>query len=437
MTRALQPIKLHSRGILARGSAQQQQAAPSLADAVNAIAELNRAVNAMREANDARLAAERAGRADVVQTEQVNRIAADVQGMQAAVETLSQQLAAARMHNDGGRQVSTEVKAHADAFRTWFRTGQVPQNMRELEIKATLSTDSNPDGGYVVPQEVDEAIGRILGTVSQMRNLATVRTISTGNYKKLHSLGGAGSGWVGEKDSRTNTATPTMVELDFPAMELYAQPAATQNVLDDARIDLGQWLGDEVAITFAEQEGAKFISGDGNKVPFGLLSTYYTKIADASWAWGKIGFAVSGVSNAISDASNNGVDGLKRTKFALKAGYLPNASWLMNRNTVLAVSLLQDSTKNYLWQPSNAVGEPARLLNFPVYQDDNMPDIAANAYPVAFGDFRRAYVIVDRAGITVLRDPYTSKPYVLFYTTKRVGGGVQDFQAYKLLKIST
>lgn len=427
------PIRLHSRGLRPRNNATASP--PSFAEATSAIAELNKAVAEMRSKNDDRLAALERGRDDVVAREQVERIGKDVQSLQAIAEQMSSQLAAARISGNGGPGVRQEVTEHAQAFKSWFCNGVVPANMRQLEIAATLSTDSKPDGGFVVPEEVETAITRAVGLSSVIRRLATVRTISTGNYKKLHNLGGAGSGWVGEKGARPNTNTPTLSELDFPVMEIYAQPAATQNLLDDARIDIGSWLGEEVQITFAEQEGDAFVDGDGNAKPFGLLS--YPKVANASWAWGKTGFVTTGVAAAINDGSNNGVDGLKRLKYGLKAAYQPGATFIMNRTTAYQVSILKDGDLNYLWQPSNGVGEPALLLGHPVEQDDNFPDAGANTFPVAFGDINRGYLIVDRAGITVLRDPYTSKPYVLFYTTKRVGGGVQDFDAFKMLKCST
>ena len=219
-------------------------------------------------------------------------------------------------------------------------------------------------------------------------------------------------------------------------MELYAAPAATQALLDDSSVDIASWLADEISIAFAETEGAAFVTGDGVNKPRGLLS--YDTIANASYAWGKLGYAVSGVAAALSDSSNNGIDGLLATLYGLRQGYRTNARWLMNRSTQEAIRKLKTATeKIYLWQPPVQLGQPASLLGYPITDDDNMQDIGAGKYPVAFGDFQRGYLVVDRIGIRVLRDPFTNKPFVIFYTTKRVGGGVQNFEAIKLLKIGT
>jgi HK97 family phage major capsid protein len=304
-------------------------------------------------------------------------------------------------------------------------------------VKASLRTDSDPDGGYVVPDQMESTIDRVLGTVSAMRSIARVISISAGTYKKLVNQGGATGGWVGERESRPETSTPTLSELTFPAMELYANPAATQTLLDDARISIEQWLADEVSIVFAEKEGAAFISGTGVNQPRGLLS--YDTVADASYAWGKLGYVVSGVTAALTDGTHNGADALTDLVYSIKQGYRQNSRFLMNRKTQAAIRKFKSKTEElYLWQPSIQVGQPATILGYPVTDDDNMPDATAGGnLPIAFGDFQRGYLIVDRMGIRVLRDPFTNKPYVHFYTTKRVGGGVQNFEAIKLLKIGT
>ena len=188
-----------------------------------------------------------------------------------------------------------------------------------------------------------------------------------------------------------------------------------------------------MSITFAELEGAAFIAGTGVNQPRGLLS--YDKVTDTSYAWGKLGYLATGVAGKLSDSTHNGVDALLDVVYAIKQGYRQNARWLMNRSTQAAIRKLKSKQEElYLWQPSMQLGQPATILGYPVVDDDNMPDIGADEYPIAFGDFQRGYLIVDRMGIRVLRDPFTNKPYVHFYTTKRVGGGVQNFEAIKLLK---
>jgi HK97 family phage major capsid protein len=245
-------------------------------------------------------------------------------------------------------------------------------------------------------------------------------------------MGGSGSGWVGEKDARPQTATPDLRKLEFPTMELYAMPAATQTLLDDAAINIEQWLADEVSTTFAEQEGAAFINGNGVNQPRGLLS--YEKVANASYAWGKLGFTITG--GASGFASSAPGDAIVRTYYSLKAGHRNGASWLISDGVMGSIATMKDGDGTYLFKAPQLPGEMGTLMGKPVLTDDNMDALAADKFPIAFGNFQRGYVIADRTGVRVLRDPYTAKPYVLFYTTKRVGGGVQDFEAIKLVKVA-
>ena len=210
-------------------------------------------------------------------------------------------------------------------------------------------------------------------------------------------------------------------------------PAATASLLEDTVVDLDQWISSEVEAAFAEQEGTAFVAGDGVNKPKGFLD--YTEVAESSWVWGQIGYVVTGVSGALP--ASHPSDVLIDTVYALKAGYRQNANWVMNRKTQGSVRKLKDADGNYLWQPPAAAGQRAMLMGFPLVEAEDMPDAGANTTPIAFGDFGRGYLVVDRTGVRVLRDPYSAKPYVLFYTTKRVGGGVQDFDAIKLLKYGT
>lgn len=408
------------------------------ADANNAKAvldELQKTFAAFKEERDAEIAALKKGQEDVVRTEKVDRINADIEKLQKAMDETNSLIAAIKVGGEGEGNDPAKAE-YASAFNKWFRKGQNEQALGDLAVKAALQTDSDPDGGYTVPDEMEGGIDRILGTVSAMRRVARVVRISSSVYKRLVNTTGTTSGWVGEREARTETNTPNLSELEFPAMELYANPAATQRMLDDAAIDVASWLADEVSVEFAEEEGAAFITGNGVNRPRGILS--YDTVANASWTWGKLGFTISGVAADINDASNNGVDALISLVYSLKQGYRNGASFMMNNTLQSKVRKLKTigDTEGYLWQPSVQVGQPATLLGYPVIDDDNMSDVGANAFPIAFGNFQRGYLIVDRAGIRVLRDPYTNKPYVHFYTTKRVGGGVSNYQAIKLLKCS-
>jgi HK97 family phage major capsid protein len=327
-----------------------------------------------------------------------------------------------------GRAWPSEHKA---AFDAYMRSGD-ERGLRTLDTKA-MSMGSGQDGGYLVPDETEAEIGRRLAALSPIRSIASVRQVSAAVLKKPFSVSGPAVGWVAETAARTQTNSPTLAELEFPTMELYAMPAATASLLDDSVVDLDQWISGEIDAAFAEQEGAAFVSGDGTSKPKGFLSS--TLAAESAWAWGKIGYTVTGVAGdwPASDPSDVLID----TVYALKAGYRQNASWVMNRKTQAAIRKMKDGDGNYLWQPPAAPGQRAMLMGFPLVEAEDMPDIGEDETPIAFGDFARGYLVVDRAGVRVLRDPYSAKPYVLFYTTKRVGGGVQDFDAIKLLKFGT
>jgi HK97 family phage major capsid protein len=379
--------------------------------------------------NDDRMAQlERKLSADVVTTDKVERINRALDEQKRVVDALVTRTRRPPLGTDG-RATSLAALEHKAAFDAYVRAGNEDQ-LRSLEVK-DLAVGS--DGGYLVPDETEREIGRRLTAASPIRAIAGVRQMSANVYKKPFAISGAVTGWAAETGARAETTAPTLAELQFPAMELYAMPAATATLLEDSAVNIDEWIASEVEAAFAEQEGTAFVTGDGTNKPTGFLS--YTTVAEASWAWDKIGYVVTGVDGdwPASDESDILID----LVYALKAGYRQNAHWVMNRSTQAAVRKLKDSAGNYIWQPSAVAGAPATLMNFPIAESEDMPDVGSDAFAVAFGDFRRGYLIVDRRGVNVLRDPYTSKPYILFYTTKRVGGGVQDFDAIKLLKFGT
>jgi len=317
-----------------------------------------------------------------------------------------------------------EAKAAWDGY---MKAGQA----HGLELKAGLSSASN-SAGYVVPPETERAIERRLMAGSPMREIATVRTVGSGVFRKPVSTAGVTAGWVAETAARPETDPATLSLLEFSSADLYACPAATQSLLDDALIDLDEWLAAEVEDAFAAQETAAFVSGDGVNKPKGFLA--YATASEGTQTWGQIGTVASGAAGAF--ASTNPADKLIDLIYAPKAQYRPNGRFVMNRRTVSAVRKFKDADGNYVWSPATRPGETASLLGYPVTEIETMPDVAANSLSIAFGDFSRGYLIVDRAGVRVLRDPYSAKPYVLFYTTKRVGGGVQNFDAIKLMKFA-
>ncbi|MFM1815268.1 MAG: hypothetical protein RLZ98_1963 [Pseudomonadota bacterium] len=385
---------------------------------------------AFKETNDRRLGdIERRMSVDVLTTEKISRIDRALDEHKRTVDDLVHK-AMRPMLGNGGAYASAETREHKAAFDAYVRQGQ-NGTLRQLEAKA-LSVGSDTDGGYLVPDETERAINRSVRDISPIRAIAGIRQVSGSVYKKPFAVTGAEASWVGETAARPQTATPTLAELAFPTMELYAMPAATQALLDDSAVDIDQWIAEEVRVAFAEQEGTAFVNGDGVNKPKGLLD--YPTVANGSWSHGNIGTVSTGAAGAFPAV--NPQDVLVDLVYQVKAGYRANAHFVMNRATQSVVRKMKDADGNYLWQPSLAPGEASTLMGFPVAEAEDMPDIAADETAIAFGDFRRGYLIVDRVGIRVLRDPYSAKPYVLFYTTKRVGGGVQDFDAIKLLKFA-
>jgi HK97 family phage major capsid protein len=314
-------------------------------------------------------------------------------------------------------------------FEAWARKGADPEGLRSLEVKAGMSTQSDPDGGFMVPEEMDKSLDKLAIDSVAMRRIARV-TSASGDYKRLLSSGGATGGWVGEEETRDETDTPDLKQFNPPWSELYMLPAVTQVLLDDSAFDLAAWLLDELQDVETSMEGAAFISGNGVKKPKGFLN--YDTVANASWEWGKIGYVASGHASLVNNA-----DKLIDLQHALKPLYRRNGTWLMNDTTFATFRKFKDGDGNYLWRPGLIADAPDIFLGKPVEIDDNMPDIGSDVYPVAFGDWKRAYLIGDhKVGRRLLRDPYTTKGKVKFYLTKRVFGGVINHQAIKLMKVS-
>lgn len=400
-------------------------------DVKAALAEFSRSFAAFKETNDARLAEiEGRVRPDVLTEEKLARIDAALDTAQSRLDRLS--LDRARPPLAAGERAPAGAGAeHKAAFDLYVRAGE-SGGLKRLEEKA-LSAGSGPDGGYLVPPTIEREVLRRLSNLSPIRSIATVRAISGGVYKRAFAGTAAVAGWVAETAPRPQTDGPVLLEQSFPAMEIYAMPAATQTLLDDAAVDIDAWLADEVETAFAEQESVAFVTGDGIGRPKGFLS--YDTVANSAWVPGKVGFVATGAAGAFP--VDNPTDVLFDLVYALRAAYRQNAGFVMNRRLQSAIRKFKDADGNYLWQPPLAADRAATLLGFPVTEAEAMPDAAAGSFSIAFGDFKRGYLVVDRTGLRVLRDPYSAKPYVLFYTTKRVGGGIQDHEAIKLLKFAS
>jgi HK97 family phage major capsid protein len=323
--------------------------------------------------------------------------------------------------------------AAMQALARWARTGDAAA-FEGMTPQAGLRVGVDPDGGFLVPEEVSTTIQQQVLQISPIRQIARVIPATAASYKQIVDLRGLESGWVGEVSSRPSTGGPNLSVVDIPAKEVYAMPKATQQLLDDSGFDVGEWLTRSIADEFAQQEGAAFVSGDGVNKPLGFLALDTSTDADDARAFGTLQYTASG--GASGFASSDPSDALIDLVYSLKSAYRLGAVWVMNALTQATVRKFKDGQGNYLWERSTQAGQPPMLLGYPVIECPDMPDVGANAFAIAFGNFARAYVVTDRV-TRILRDPFTSKPYVNFYATKRVGGGTTDSDAIKLLKIAT
>lgn len=391
------------------------------ADPKAAIAALNAAFGEFKATNDERL---KAKVDDVVLTEKLTRLDAAIGDMQSTVDAHAKEVAALKL-NGAGDTVIGDIKSDP-AY-----VGSFKAHMRKGEIQAALNKGVAEEGGYLAPIEWDRTITGKLKESSPIRDNATVITIGTAGFRKVFTDRAIGSGWVGEAAGRPTTGTPGFNALDFVPGELYANPQATQQMLDDAAIDLEAWLASEVQGEFSRQENIAFLSGDGVNKPHGLL-TYVSGAANAArHPFGAIKVKNTGAAAALTDT-----DKLLDLVYDLPAEHRANAKFFMNRLTQGAMRKLKDGDGNYIWQPSFQLGQAATLAGHEVVELADLGDIAANALPVLFGDMAATYLVVDRVGIRVIRDNLTNKPYVGFYTVKRVGGGVQNPEAMRALKVA-
>lgn len=375
--------------------------------------ELMAAFEAYKAANDARLAEiETRGASDPLIDDKLMRL-------DKRLDQLTKTLARPDLSGPAGDPVASE---HKSAWNTYLRRGD-ESGLARLDTKA-LVVGTDPQSGYVAPAELDRLIESRLMQASPMRQIASVRQTSANVFRKPVSLNGDAA-WAAETGTRTNgTGEPTLALLEFPAAELYAMPAATQTLLDDAYVDIDEWLAGEVENAFAAQESDAFVNGNGTNKPKGFLG--YDIEVDADAEWGEIGSVPGDFTQAT--AAEQIIDLIYTPKSQFRA----NGRFVMNRRTLAAVRKLKDGDDSYLWQPGQG-GDPATIMGYPVTEIEDMPDIGEGNAAIAFGDFRAGYLIVDRQGARVLRDPFSAKPYVLFYTTKRVGGGVQNFDAIKVM----
>lgn len=398
----------------------------SISEVTERVHALGNAWEQFKHINDQRLKEiERKGSADPLHMEQLGKINHALDNYKKRMDAL--ETAQARPGLDlatkGYAPMDGHVSEYKRAFCNYLRKG-MDAGLEELHTKA-LSVGSDPDGGYLVTPTMSQNIIKHVQEHSPMRMLAGVETISSDSLEILEDRDEAAAGWTTETGAVSDTTTPQVGKRSIAVHELYAQPKATQKLVDDAAIDIESWIGEKVAAIFARKESDAFINGSGSGQPRGIL-TY-----DAGTDWGDIEQVLSGSDGAVT------ADSLIQLYYSLKEEYAARATFLMNRSVVQSVRLLKDGTTDqYIWQPGLAAGAADTLLGVPVAQSNDMPVAAADSLSVALADFRSAYLIVDRVGIRTLRDPYTDKPFVKFYTTKRVGGDVVNFEAIKLMKLA-
>ncbi|WP_299627200.1 phage major capsid protein [uncultured Tateyamaria sp.] len=318
---------------------------------------------------------------------------------------------------------------HQKAFNAYLRAGD-DDGLRGLELDGkSLSTAVNSDGGYLVDPQTSETVKSVLNATASIRSIASVVNVEATSYDVLVDHGDVGTGWATETSNLTETDTPQIDRITIPLHELSALPKASQRLLDDAAFDIEGWLAGRIADKFARAEAASFVNGDGIDKPKGYLA--HAIVDDAIWSWGNLGYVPSGVDGDVT------AEAIIELVYALGAEYRANASFVMNSKTAGIVRKMKDNDGRFLWTDGLAAGQPAVLMGYPVLIAEDMPDAATGANAIAFGDFAAGYTVAERPDLRVLRDPFSAKPHVLFYATKRVGGDVSDFAAIKILKFAT
>lgn len=396
----------------------------------NLIESQGKAWEEFKRVNDERLAAIEAKQATGDFDAKLARISADLDANGRAIDDLAKKSSRVGVPADG---MTAEQAEHKRAFMHYLRKG-VDSGLRDIERKAAMNSTSDPDGGYLVIPELDRVIDRVVPTISAMARIANVVTIGSRSYQKRVATSGMTAAWPGEGATAGESAEPRFSQVEVVAHPVEVEPWVNNETLEDADIDLAGMLANEAAISFGEGEGSAFIAGNGVGKPRGITS--YTAVANASYSWGNIGYIASGKSAAFASVAP--ADKILDLQHALKAQYRPNARWVMSDSVLNQVRQMKDGTgAYYLWQPDPAAGFGGRLLGSPVEVDDNMPALAASSLSMAYGDFARAYTIVRRTGTGLIRDNVTAKGVTKFNFRRRVGGGVTNFEAVKVMRFNT
>lgn len=407
-----------------------------------------------RKANDQRLdEIDKKGAADPLIDEKLANIDKALDGFKAALDKIETRAARPGAGAAGGEQTSREAESYKSAFLSWVRA---PQDMSrraaleqagkalrasqakgagdDLETRATQTvTSTGSAGGYALPEVIERAIARLSVDISPIRQISTVRSVGSPDYKELVDVNGAAFEWVGEADTRSQTNTPDLAEVAPTFGMASAKPQATEESLDDLFFDVENWLQMSAAEAIAQGEGAAFVSGNGTKKPTGFLAGTPVSTADSSRAFGVLQYIAGGQAAAMPTSTDTFLDMI----YALRARYRANARWVTSKLVLSAMRKYKDTTNQYLWQPSTQAGQPSTFMGYAITEAEDMPAVAASAFPLAFGDFREGYLVCDLVGMRITRDEITTPGVVKFYIRKRVGGKIRNSQAIKLLKIAT
>ncbi|MEX0445346.1 phage major capsid protein [Xenorhabdus sp. SGI246] len=384
--------------------------------------EIQQRFDEFRQKNDQRIEAIEAQKGKL--SEQVDTLNGKLSELDSLKSALEAELTA--LKRPAGGSSSPAVSEHKAAFSQFIRKGK-EDGLAELEQKA-MQTTVDPDGGYAVPEELDRNIITALKEEVVMRAECHVISVGNPNFKRLINQGGVNSGWVGETDERPGTQTPKLAPIEPTWGEIYGNPAATQTMLDDAFFNVDAFISSELTQEFAGQEESAFTHGDGKNKPKGLLAYGSDGQEDKARKWGTLQHLL------LKKPTEVTADEIMQLIYTLRKPYRTGAKFMMNNNLLFQVRTLKDSQGNYLWQPGLQLGQPSALLGYGIAENEQFADLGAGAVPVAFGNFKRCYTILDRLGVRMLRDPYTHKPFIHFYTTKRVGSLLVDSNAVKLLK---
>jgi HK97 family phage major capsid protein len=380
-----------------------------------------------------------AGRSPVEEvTEAVNGFVNDFKGLRAEMTTKLQQTEERMTMLDRKMTLparpplagAVDIAApHQKAFNAYLRNGD-DDALRGLPVEEkSLSTAVNSDGGYLVDPQTSEQVNSVLNAAASIRAISSVVTVEATSFDVLVDHTDVGAGWATETDPAAETDTPQIDRITIPLHELSALPKASQRLLDDSAFDIETWLAGRIADKFSRAEAESFVNGDGIDKPRGFLN--HTAVPNTAAIWGELGYVLTGTEGDVTP------DGIVDLVYALGAQYRANGAFVLNSKTAAQLRKLKDADGRFLWSDGLAAGEPARLMGYPVLIAEDMPDPDTDAFAVAFGDFNAGYTIAERPDLRILRDPFSAKPHVLFYATKRVGGDVSDFAAIKLLKFGT